>query len=274
MLGAPVVRQLRADGFTVRLLARDPQKARSMHEDVEVVPGDVTDLESLEQGMEGCSGVHISVGGPADQGSAENVAALAPRLGVGRISYLSGSTVMEENRWFPMVGAKLLAEGAIRGCGVPYTLFCPTWPMEQLPRFIINGRATLWGEHPTPLHWFAADDLGVMVSNAYQRDEAVNKRLYVHGPEGIKFQEALERYRQAFHPEIDPVAPVPIEAASEMAAASGNPMLTFFAEMMAYFDQVGEFGDPAEANRILGAPSTTLDAWIERCRARMDRVAG
>jgi hypothetical protein len=31
---------------------------------------------------------------------------------------------------------------------------------------------------------------------------------------------------------------------------------------MAYFQQAGEPGDPAEANRILGAPTTTLDAWL------------
>lgn len=36
------------------------------------------------------------------------------------------------------------------------------------------------------------------------------------------------------------------------------------AEMMASFDAVGELGDPAEANAILGAPTTTLAQWLER----------
>jgi hypothetical protein len=35
---------------------------------------------------------------------------------------------------------------------------------------------------------------------------------------------------------------------------------------MAYFDKVGELGDPTEANQLLGAPTTTLDAWIEQRR--------
>jgi hypothetical protein len=138
--------------------------------------------------------------------------------------------------------------------------------MEQLPRFVINSRATIWGEQATPLHWFAADDLGVMVSRAYRSEEAANKRLFVHGPEGIKMGEALERYRLAFHPEIEPVSVLPIEAARGMAAASGNPMLKFYVELMAYFDQVGELGDPAEAHQLLGAPSTTLEAWMEQRR--------
>jgi hypothetical protein len=34
--------------------------------------------------------------------------------------------------------------------------------------------------------------------------------------------------------------------------------------MMAYFDKAGELGDPTEANQILGAPKTTLDAWMEQ----------
>jgi hypothetical protein len=42
--------------------------------------------------------VHISVGGPVDQLSAENVAMLAPKLGVERVTYISGATVAEKNR--------------------------------------------------------------------------------------------------------------------------------------------------------------------------------
>lgn len=264
MLGAPVTRRLQADGFSVRLLARDVDRAADMvGAGGEVVAGDVADVASLEAALGGCNGVHISVGGPVDALSAENVAALAPRLGLQRITYLSGSTVSEQNRWFPTIDQKLRAEAAIRGCGVPYTILCPTWPMEQLPRFVMGGRAAIWGEQPAPIHWFAAKDLATMVSNAYQRQESASKRLYVHGPEAIRMHEALERYCQALHPEIGTVAVVPIDAARGMAAASGNEMLQYFAEIMAYFDQAGELGDPAEANQLLGAPTTTLDAWIQ-----------
>jgi uncharacterized protein YbjT (DUF2867 family) len=264
MLGAPVVHQLRADGFAVRVMARDPDKAAGMlGEGFEVVGGDVSDLASLEAALDGCEGAHISVGGPVDQVSAENVAALASRLGLERITYLSGSTVSEQNRWFPTIDQKLRAEEAIQGSGVSYTILCPTWPMEQLPRFVVGGRAAIWGQQPTPIHWFAAEDLGAMVSGAFQQQAAANKRLYVHGPEAIRMHEALERYCQAFHPEIEAVAVVPIDAARAMAASSGNEMLQYFAELMAYFDQAGELGDPAEANELLGAPDTTLDAWIQ-----------
>jgi uncharacterized protein YbjT (DUF2867 family) len=269
MLGAPAARRLQADGFAVRLLARDPDNARAMHGDAfDIVPGDVSDLASLEAALGGCDGVHISIGGPVDQLSAENVAGLAPRLGVQRISYLSGATAEEQNRWFPMTAQKLAAEQAIRQSGVPYTLFCPTWPMEQLPRLARGGQPLLIGTGATPWHWFAADDLGRMVSAAYRLEAAAYQRFVVHGPEAMTMVEALERYCQAFHPEVESISPMPVGAARAVAASTGNRALQFFAELMAYFDQVGELGDPAEANRLLGAPATTLETWIARQRAR------
>ena len=268
LLGQPVARRLQADGFAVRLLARDADKARSMFGDLcEVIPGDVTDPGSLGRALEGCDGVHISVGGPVDQLSAENVAALAPRLGLERITYISGSTVFEQNRWFPMVEQKLEAEKAIRDSGVRYTIFCPTWPMEQLPRFARGGQPTLIGKHPKPLHWFAADDLARMVSTAYQKEAAANKRFIIHGPEEMTMKQALERYCQAFYLEGKPVSVMPIWLAKAIGILTRNEELKFASRLMAYFDKVGELGDPAEANQILGAPTTILDAWIERRKA-------
>ena len=263
MLGGPVARRLQADGFEVRLLARDPEQARSTFGDsFEVVPGDVTDRGSLQRALEGCAGVHISVGGPVDRLSAENVAALALQLGLERITYVSGSTVFEQNRWFPMVAQKLEAEQAIRQCGMPYTIFCPTWPMEQLPRFARGGQPALIGKHPTPLHWFAADDMARMVSTAYQKEEAADKRFYVHGPQALTMKQALERYCQVFYPDGKPVSVMPVWLAKVIGTLTRNDTLKFASRLMAYFDKVGELGDPAEADRILGAPTTTLDKWI------------
>ena len=40
--------------------------------------------------------------------------------------------------------------------------------------------------------------------------------------------------------------------------------------MMAYFKKAGEPGDPAEANRLLGAPITTLDEWMAQLQAQLN----
>jgi uncharacterized protein YbjT (DUF2867 family) len=267
LLGAPVARRLQADGFEVRLLARDPEKARAMFDaSFEVVAGDVTDVAGLKTALTGCDGVHISIDGPAELSAARNVAALAPDLGVKRITYISGATAMEENRWFPMTARKLAAEEAMRACGLPFTIFCPSWPMEMLPRYARGGQPLMIGDRPLPVHWFAADDMARMIATAYQREEAANKKLIIYGPELITRVEALERYCRAFHPEVESVPMMPVEAARATAASSGNQMLSYFAELMAYLEKVGETADATEANQLLGAPTTTLDTWIARLR--------
>jgi uncharacterized protein YbjT (DUF2867 family) len=265
LLGEPVVHALKADGFDVRLLARNSEKVRTLFDDsIDIVTGDVMDMDSLKAAMNTCDAVHISVGGEIDQLCAENVSVLALALGIKRITYVSGSTVFEENGWFPMVNQKLMAEKAIRESGVPFTIFCPTWPMEQLPRFVQKGRVMIIGKQPTPLHWFARDDFGRMAANAFKTEETIGKRLFIHGPEAIIMKDAIERYCRAFHPEIASVKVIPVWAAKVMATIMHNDMLKFFAEIMAYFDKVGERGDATEANRLLGAATKTLDTWINQ----------
>ncbi|MFN2224294.1 MAG: SDR family oxidoreductase [Candidatus Promineifilaceae bacterium] len=270
MLGEPVVRHMLANGMQVRLLARDPEKARAMFgETLEIVPGDATDPVAVEEALSGCDGVHISVGGPAERIAAENAATLASKHKLQRLTYISGATAFEQNRWFPMTEQKLEAEKAIRESGVPFTLFCPTWPMEQLPRFARGGQPLLVGDQPPPFHWFAADDFGRMVAAAYQNPDSAGKKLFVHGPEAMPMNEALSRYCRVFHPEVESVPLMPIEAARATAKSSGNQMLGFFAELMAYFEQVGEMGDPGEANQLLGAPATTLEDWLAEMKSAL-----
>jgi uncharacterized protein YbjT (DUF2867 family) len=264
-LGQPVARHLKEAGFEVRVMSRDVEKAKKLFDDsFEIVQGDVTDSDSLAQALNGCQGVHISVMGDNDLLCVENIVALVPQLKLERITYISGSTVFEQNRWFPMIEQKLIAEEIIRECGVPYTIFCPTWPMEMLPNFVRDGKPAQIGKQPTPIHWFAVNDLGRMISTAYQRETAVNQRFIVHGPEGIPMKEALERYCRVFYPEAKKVSVTPIWLIKVIATVTRNEMLKFVGNMMAYFDKVGEMGDPGEANEILGSPTTTLEAWLKQ----------
>lgn len=264
-LGKPVAEHLYKEGFNVRVMTRDLDKTKALFDNnLEVVKGNVRDINSLEQALTGCQGVHISVMAEDDLIAVQSILSLLPKVSLERLTYISGSTVFEENRWFPMIEQKLIAEESIRNAEVPYTIFCPTWPMEMIPNFIQNGRASVIGKQPAPIHWFAVDELGRMVSKAYQTDQAIGKRFFIHGPEGIPMKEALERYCRVFHPEIKKVQNTPIWLIKTMGFITRDKMLRFIGNLMAYFDKVGEMGDPTEANSILGAPTLTLDEWIKR----------
>ncbi len=57
MLGEPVVHCLQAQGYRVRMLTRNPDKARAIFGDaIEAIKGDVKDVPSLDAALRGCMG--------------------------------------------------------------------------------------------------------------------------------------------------------------------------------------------------------------------------
>ena len=269
LLGRPASYSLKESGFQVRIMTRDLQKGHKAFDNTfEMVAGDPMDIGCLEDALDGCYGVHISLPNEVEQQVAEIVASLASRHGVERISYISGATVAEENCWFPMVNRKFLAEKAIREAGIPSTIICPTWVMEGLSLFINQGRAAVFGKQPCHYHWVAADDIARMISNSYVLDEAMSKRYIVHGPEAICIQEALRRYCAVFHPEIKDVSSMPFWLVKLLATITGNQVLKGAGEMMSYFEKVGEWRNLPEINEAIGVPRMTLDMWLQKNRAR------
>jgi uncharacterized protein YbjT (DUF2867 family) len=204
-----------------------------------------------------------------------NVSAAAAQQRLERITYISGASVTEEYKSYSFVRGKLAAEKAIRESGVPYTIFCPTWFMETLPELVQGGRATLLGKQPNKFYWVDAEDYARMVSTAYSLEGAANKRLFIHGPGAMDMQEGLERYCKAFHPEIKKVSSMPMWPIKIVAALLRNDELKLAVEYMAFSQEVDESADdPTEANQLLGAPTTTLDEWLEKRKARLGAATG
>lgn len=269
MLGRPVSYALKESGFRVRVMTRDLQKARTMFDNsFEIFAGVPLEANCLEEALDGCYGVHISLPSEVELQAAEMVAKAASKHGVERITYISGATVAEQNRWSPMIDRKFLAEKAISESGVPYTMICPTWVLESLPLFVNQGRAAVLGKQPCPYHWVAAEDIARMVVTAYGLEEAVNQRFIIHGPESIPMQEALRRYCAAFHPEIKEVSSIPFWLVRLLAVLTGNQGLKSASEIFTYFEKVGEWKNLPQTNCVLGAPTITLDQWLEMMISR------
>ncbi len=269
MLGTPVARRLAADGFDVRAMCRNPDSAKDkLGDKIEIVKGDVEDDERLEAAMAGCSTIYMSLQGDRDHDfearAAERVCPIAARLGISRIAAVSGCTVYEQNRWHPMIDGKYRTEQTIKSSGIPYTLFRCTWFMDSLPFYVRGNAAMVMGRFPFPYNWVAADDYAGMVSKALSIPEARNKSFVIHGPEGLTMKQALEKYCAVCAPEAK-VKVMPLWLLSAMAFVTGNSFLKFGIGIMRYFNKVPQMGDPAEANALLGAPSTTIEAW---CRDR------
>jgi uncharacterized protein YbjT (DUF2867 family) len=270
-LGKPVARRLLADGYSVRLLVRNAERARALlGPEFEYFAADVEDSAAIERALEGCLGVHVSLrggSGPEEldrvehQGTAR-IAELAAQQGVSRLTYLSGMLVAKDAQ---ILGdrAKFRAEQAIHRSGIPYTIFKPTYFMETLTRHVQGKLAIVLGRQPLPLHMVAAHDFARMVSTSFKTPEAANRHFFVHGPEAITIPDALHLYCSVVEPGKR-VLTMPLWFMSVIDALFMRGQLRGTLQLMRVMQWAGECGDPSEANEVLGAPTTTLRQWCEK----------
>lgn len=263
MLGKPVVSRLVDHGYSVRILVRDAAKAAEIFSSgVEIVQGDLTSEDSLSTALAGCDAVHISLPEMVEFDATREVIRLASRNQVQRITYVSATTAMEENKSYPRVEVKLRTERLLKDSGIPYVVFCPTWAMETLTNFARGNQVTIiQGKNPPPLHFFAGDDFGRIVAASHDDKRALGKRLFVHGPEEYTLPEAIERYGQIKHPQAR-LLTLKLWQARVIALLTGNEPLKEVCAVISYFDRVPEMGDPTETNALFGAPAITLDEWL------------
>jgi len=270
MLGSAVAKAFGQVGHHVRLLARNVEAARAQFPAFEVAAGDVRDAGSVDQAMEGCDSVFVSLKAPSlaeaqavEVAGTGGVAEAAARQGA-RIMYLSGAGLGEHHRSIPFAAVKLDAEARIRASGAEFTIFRPTHFMESLWAFVRGGRADVIGRQPHRYHYLAADDFGHMVAGSATLDKAAGRSFEIFGPQAFTMTEALGVYRDIVRPDLK-VGMVPLPILRTVAFVSRNRQLAHVADLFAAFVQIGEAGDPAPANRLLGAPATTLDSW---CRTQ------
>jgi NADH dehydrogenase len=174
-----------------------------------------------------------------------------------------GSAVLDDH-------AKRSVEQALQQSGIPSTIFKPTYFMDTLPKQLQGKRAMIIGTQPHPLHLVAASDFGRMVSRAFQVPEAANKIFYIQGPEALTMAEALHLYCTILEPEKQ-VTTMPLWLMSVVDTLFLRKQMRRTLQIMQVLQRSGEFGDPSEANRILGAPTTTLRAWCEQQRTFRSR---
>jgi uncharacterized protein YbjT (DUF2867 family) len=272
MLGEPVARRLCTEGNHVRIFSRNPEQAKTKFgKEYEVVGGDVEDLSALQAALQGCQAVHVNLEGGLDpdleRRGAANIARAAAKAGIQRLTYLSGTSVTQANSWYAGTKAKFEAEAAIRAAGVPYTIFQATFFMETLPRLVRGTRASIIGNQPHPWHWVAAADYAGMVAKAYATPAAANKTLHIFGPQAMTMAQALQTYCTLASPAAK-VGSIPFWMAALIGSLTRDKSLQAAVPFFRYSAKVAEEGNPAEANALLGAPSTTLEQW---CKQQVDR---
>jgi len=219
-VGGAIARELRARGHRVVIISHRPvtPDAGAGASAGAVAPfefrqGDVTRPESLAAALAGAEALVISLAfrnspieAPRrgqtferiDAAGTEALVAAAKAAGVRRLVYMSGAGAAPDagRHWFR---AKWRAEEAVRGSGIVYTIFRPSWIYgpgdHSLNRFlgfsrwlpfipqIGNGRQRL-----APVY---VGDMGALVGDALGAPAAENVALEVGGPETLTMDEIV-----------------------------------------------------------------------------------
>jgi uncharacterized protein YbjT (DUF2867 family) len=262
-VGTAVTRALIKSGLPVLALARGADKQQNrLGTQVTLMPGDVTDSSTLKRALAACTGVYIAVPWQIERQTVEAVITQLRALGRKdvQVIYMSGNTVIEPNRWFPMIEEKARTEALLQQSDLPYTIFKTSWFMDALARFVTNGRATVFGTQTVQHRFVALDDYATMVARAFQSTDARRKVFVVNGPEAMTLLDALQAYCDAAHPGLR-ASSMPIWIAKTMAWMSRNSKMQEAVELMSYFEKVRQVATDTDQSQDVGVPHTTLNAW-------------
>jgi uncharacterized protein YbjT (DUF2867 family) len=202
-LGTLLVTRLAARGLAVRVLTRDPARAR--HLDgvaTEIVEGDVRDKESLNRAIGGTTRVVSAVHGFAGRGrvSPSSVDRIGNANLVGAAAAVGAQVVLmsvvgaSRDHEMELFRAKWAAEQHLRASGVPWTIVRATAYVELWAE--IMAKPIVFGRGENPINFVSVGDVAAVVERAVVDPELRGKILEVGGPQDTTFNELAELLQQ------------------------------------------------------------------------------
>jgi uncharacterized protein YbjT (DUF2867 family) len=192
--GGAAARHLRAAGWTVRGLTRNPNgkgAERARAAGVELVPGDMSDSAALDRLVTGAHGVYAVTdffqnGLTREVEQGKLIADAAMRAGVRHLVFPS-LALADQQTGIPYFEAKAAIERHIASIGVPATILRPAIFMEDLvdpkyapPMWWGSMRRTVGADKK--LYWIAVDDVGAIVARIFADPDAyIGRAITVAG---------------------------------------------------------------------------------------------
>ncbi len=262
LIGKAIANQLHRDGYKVRVLTRNREKAATIFNDnFEIIEGDVLQADTLTKIFKGMQCVYVNLPEKNVHDALKGIIVQCKNDGIEQIAYTSGCTVREENAWHPMIKAHYEAENQIINSGLVYSILRPTMILDTLPLYANKGKPFIIGKQPHKWSWIYTGDIANMVSKAFTIEEAKNKKFTIWGPEKHTFAEAIDLFNQEFYPGAKKAKPMPVWLTRIIGLFI--PKLRYAITIFTYFTTHSEEGDPTEANTLLGTPTTGLKEFFE-----------
>lgn len=215
-VGSEIARELRRRGRRVVVLSSRGEVSRGqLPDDIEMRIADARTGDGLAEALEGVDELVISLAFPGlpveqpkkgytfmevDAGGTQRLVAAGRAASVRRIVYMSGAGAAHDapRHWFR---AKAVAEDAVRGSGVAWTILRPTWvygPSDvSLNRFLGFARVlpfvpmtNLGRQQLAPVF---VRDVASLAADSLEQEAALERVFEVGGPETMSMREVIGR---------------------------------------------------------------------------------
>lgn len=238
--GGATLESLLVRGHRVRALTRTPESAsarRLASRGVEVVPGDMDDVSSLERALQGVDGAFLVtnfVGGSATVESEERqgkkFVEAAAKTGLGHLVFSSVGGA-ERRTGIPHFESKWRIEEHARARGLALTVVRPAFFMENfqfpflLRAFFIGALQTVLGQTKT-LQLIAAADIGVIAAGFLDEGPASAGQALEIAGDALTVPQIQETHRRVVGKGL-PGLPIPRPLLRRMPEELGGMLLWF-----------------------------------------------
>jgi uncharacterized protein YbjT (DUF2867 family) len=283
-LGTRVVGLLRARGLEVRVLTRDPSRARHLQDDlIEVVPGDVRDPRAVERAMGGSKTVISAIQGfsgsggysprTVDQQGNSNLIRAARASAAEHFILVSIHGAAPDHP-MELLRMKYFAEQELRASGLAWTIIRPTAYMETWATLIgkpllETGRTRIFGRGNNPINFVSAHDVARFVELAVVDPTMRGQLVEVGAPENL----SMNQFAKTFETMTGKAGkkshvPLPMMRLMAMLMRPVNPTLARQIQAGVVMDTHDMSFDSSDIDRRYPSiPLTSLAEVIERTYA-------
>jgi uncharacterized protein YbjT (DUF2867 family) len=210
-LGGHLVERLTGHGIRVRILARDPERARGLeNETIEVVPGDVRDGAALEAAVAGCDAVvsaFTAFGRPqgGDLRSADlqgniNLIRAAEKAGSGHFVLVSYHGAAPDSP-LELGRVKYQVEEVLQASGLNWTIIRPTASMEIWAKLLAaplleQHKTRIFGRGDNPINFVSQRDVAAFIELALTDRRLHGQAIDVGGPENLSVNQLVHRFEE------------------------------------------------------------------------------
>lgn len=180
-------------GHQVRAISRNVESYPLQHENLQVLPADYQDRDSLAQVCKGADAVFLTppsfTGLMSNAGRMETLAEVAFQAGVNRLVLNTSMFVPDKPIGQSVYDGRLQVENTLAATGVPLTVFRPVLFMDNLltdwvlPSLVNDGQFIYPHGPSMQATWICLEDVAAFMVKSLEDDSLIGERIVIGGPE-------------------------------------------------------------------------------------------